>query len=114
MNADSLSTGTSYEVNLYMRASAMPKIDQKNVGMRLEALRLALDMTRAEFAQSFDLDPSSYTKTVNGEKALRSHAAFAIAEQWGVSMDYLFRGRLTDIDAALRSKILKNLNTQLE
>lgn len=90
---------------------AFPRIDMPGVGRRLEALRKAHNLTRKEFTDSFGLDPSSYTKTAAGEKQLRSEAAFAIAEQWGVSMDYLYRGSLTGIDDNLRATILKNLNT---
>ena len=81
------------------------------VGRRLEALRHALDLSRKDFANSFGLDPSNYTKTVDGEKQLRSEAAYAIAERWGVTMDYLFRGRLAELPEHLRESILKNLNT---
>ena len=89
----------------------MPRIDMLGVGRRLEALRHALDLSRKDFANSFGLDPSSYTKTVDGEKQLRSEAAYAIAERWGVTMDYLFRGRLAELPEHLRESILKNLNT---
>ena len=88
----------------------MPRIDMAGVGRRLEALRHALGLSRKAFSDSFGLDPSSYTKTVDGEKQLRSEAAYAIAEQWGVSMDYLFRGRLADLPEHLRESILKQLN----
>lgn len=88
----------------------IPRIDMAGVGRRLEALRLALGLSRKDFSDSFGLDPSSYTKTVDGEKQLRSEAAYAIAEQWGASMDYLFRGRLSDLPEHLRESILKNLN----
>ncbi|HAR50386.1 helix-turn-helix transcriptional regulator [Roseovarius nubinhibens] len=90
----------------------MPKIDMPGVGRRLEALRLALDLNRREFSESFGLDPSSYTKTAEGEKSLRTQHAFAIAERWSVSMDYLFRGRLSDIPDHLREAILSHLNGQ--
>ena len=89
----------------------MPRIDMAGVGRRLEALRLALGLSRKAFSDSFGLDPSSYTKTVDGEKQLRSEAAYAIAERWNVSMDYLFRGRLADLPEHLRESILKTLNT---
>lgn len=88
----------------------MPRIDMAGVGRRLEALRLALDLSRKDFASSFGLDPSSYTKTADGEKQLRSEAAFAIAERWDVSMDYIFRGRLIGLPEDLRDAILSNLN----
>jgi len=89
----------------------LPRIDMQSVGLRLEAMRHALDLSRKDFAVSFGLDPSSYTKTVDGEKQLRSEAAYVIAERWGVSMDYIFRGRLTDLPEHLRESILKHLNT---
>ncbi len=88
----------------------MPRIDMLGVGKRLEALRLALGLSRKEFSHSFGLDPSSYTKTADGEKQLRSEAGFAIAERWGVSMDYIYRGRLTGVPENLRETILSNLN----
>lgn len=89
----------------------MPRIDMAGVGRRVEALRHALGLSRKDFSDSFGLDPSSYTKTVDGEKQLRSEAAYAIAERWGVTMDYLFRGRLAELPEHLRESILKNLNT---
>ena len=88
----------------------MPQIDMAGVGRRLEALRQALNLSRKDFADSFGLDPSSYTKTVVGEKQLRSEAAYIIAESWGVSMDYIFRGRFTDLPEHLRESILKHLS----
>jgi transcriptional regulator with XRE-family HTH domain len=89
----------------------MPRIDMAGVGRRLEALREALGLSRKDFSDTFGLDASSYGKTAKGEKQLRSDAAYAISELWGVSMDYLFRGRLTDLPSDIRPKILKNLNT---
>lgn len=89
----------------------LPRIDMQSVGLRLEAMRRALSLSRQDFAISFGLDPSSYTKTVDGEKQLRSEAAYVIAERWGVSMDYIFRGRLSDLPEHLRESILKHLNT---
>lgn len=88
----------------------MPRIDHSGVGARLEALREALNLQRNEFAASFGLDPSSYTKTVSGSKVLRSEAGFVISEKWGVSMDFLYRGRMSDLPDNLRDSILTNLN----
>ena len=88
----------------------MPQMDLPGVGRRLEALRISLNLSRRDFANSFGLDPSSYTKTVDGEKPLRSQAGFAISEQWGVTMDYLYRGKLSDLPENLRESILNNLN----
>lgn len=81
-------------------------IDLESVGLRLEVLREALNINKRDFAQSFGLDASSYSKTIKGEKPLRAEAAFVIAEKWGVTMDYIYRGRLLglpdDLSEALR------------
>ncbi|WP_171043012.1 helix-turn-helix domain-containing protein [Maritimibacter alexandrii] len=92
----------------------LPRVDLDGVGRRLEALREALGLTRKEFAESFGLDASSYTKTAAGEKALRSEAGFIISERWGVSMDFLYRGRMNDLPDSLRQQILASLNGQAE
>ncbi len=92
----------------------MPQIDLAGVGQRLEALRQSIGLNSREFAASFDLDPSSYSKTAQGEKILRSQHAFIISERWNVSMDYIYRGRLHDLPTELRDKILKHLNSDDE
>jgi len=92
-------------------AAKLPQIDLKGVGSRLDALREALDLPRGEFATTFGVDPSSYTKIANGTKPLKSEHAYAISERWGVSMDFLYRGRLADLPAELRESILKALNS---
>jgi len=42
--------------------NGMPQIDKVGVGLRLEALRHALGLSRKLFSESFGLDPSSYTR----------------------------------------------------
>ena len=81
------------------------KIDLVSVATRLEQLRVALDLDKGKFAQSFGLDASSYSKVIQGTKPLKVDHAFRISERWGVSMDYLYRGRLTDLPASLATKL---------
>lgn len=69
-------------------------IDLEGVGERLELVREALDLEKGEFAASFDVDPSSYSKIIQGKKPLKAEMAFEISERWGITMDYLYRGRL--------------------
>lgn len=86
-------------------------IDPDRVAERLEAIRLALGLTGKDFAHSFGCDPSSYSKIIRGEKPLKADMGYAIAERWGVPMDYLYRGRLTDLPESL-AKALRNNETQ--
>ncbi|MEL5877682.1 helix-turn-helix transcriptional regulator [Cereibacter sphaeroides] len=93
--------------------SRLPKIDQAGVARRLEALRDALGLDKGEFAQSFGLDPSSYSKVLQGKKPLKSEYGHAIAEGWGVSMDFIYRGDMSRIDDTLRAKVMQNLTAPM-
>lgn len=91
--------------------SSLPKIDLPGVGRRLDALRKALGLQKGDFADTFGLDRSSYSKVIKGEKPLTSDYAYIIAQRWGAPMDYLYKGDLSRIDEALRAKIIDNLNS---
>ncbi|MEY8117627.1 helix-turn-helix domain-containing protein [Falsihalocynthiibacter sp. BN13B15] len=67
------------------------------VGERLAALRNHYKLNKADFADSVGIDRSSYTKIENGTKPLKADMAYIIAEKWGISMDFIYRGRLTEL-----------------
>ncbi len=90
--------------------SKLPQIDHEGVAERLECLRLALELDKGAFAQSFGLDPSSYSKVIAGAKPLKTDHAYTIAERWGVSMDFLYRGDLSRIPEHLRRTIITSLS----
>lgn len=92
----------------------MPQVDLDAVAARLEALRVALGLNKGSFAQSFGLDESSYSKVLKAVKPVKSEYGFAIAQIWGVSMDYIYRGDLSRLDESLRAKIIANLNARDE
>lgn len=84
------------------------------VGMRLEALRRHHGKTRAEFAESVHIDATSYGRIEKGLKPLKADMAYRIAERWGVTMDFLYRGRLTEIPPNLADAIMANLTKDQE
>jgi len=92
----------------------LPKIDQPGVAARLEAIRLAVGLDKGVFAQSFGLDPSSYSKVINSTKPLKSEYGFAISERWGVPMDFIYRGDLSRIPEDFRNKIMTHLTARQE
>lgn len=79
------------------------------VGKRLAALRNHHHMNKAHFADSVGIDRSSYIYIERGSKPLKADMAFKIAERWGVSMDFLYRGRLTELPETLANDLIKNL-----
>lgn len=84
------------------------------VGRRLKALREHREKTRAEFAESVSIDATSYGKIEKGTKPLKADMAYRIAERWGVSMDFLYRGRLTELPETLADSLMKNLTDDQE
>lgn len=86
----------------------MTQIDPKAVAERLTRLREYHGKSRAEFADSVEIDRSSYSKIEKGEKPLKADMAFAIAERWGVTMDFLYRGRLTELPMNLAQALMPN------
>ena len=84
------------------------------VGLRLQALRHYHGKTRAEFADSVSINATSYGRIEKGLKPLKADMAYRIAERWGVSMDFLYRGRLTELPGDLADNLMKNLTTPKE
>lgn len=75
------------------------RIDLDGVGLRLRAVRISTGLNAQDFAGSVDIDKSSYSKIEQGKKALNADMAYRVAQTWAVSMDFLYRGRLTDLPA---------------
>lgn len=92
-------------------APRIPQIDMPGVARRVTALRLISGLTQDAFAKSFGLDPSSYTKVMKSTKPLKSEHAFAIAERWGVTMDFIYRGDLSKMDETTRAKVIAALSS---
>lgn len=84
------------------------------VGRRLTALREYHGKNRADFAESVQIDATSYGRIEKGLKPLKADMAFRIAERWGVSMDFLYRGRLTELPESLADALMKNLTNDQE
>jgi len=67
------------------------------IAQRLEAIRLAHEFPKREFAQAIGLDPSSYSKVLSGTKPLKAEYALLAAERFNVPMDYIYRGKTADV-----------------
>lgn len=87
----------------------MPLIDLPGVTSRIEALREVHGLSKEAFSLSFGLDPSSYSKLLNHTKPLKSEHGFALAERWGVTMDFIYRGDLSRLPDDTRAKLIATL-----
>lgn len=77
------------------------RIDPVGIGERLRAIRESEQMQSGEFALSVGIDPSSYSKIEQGKKALKMEMGYQVAERYGVTMDFIYRGRLNDLPQKL-------------
>lgn len=86
-------------------------VDPMMVAKRLVALREALGLSKAEFADAIGLDRSSYTKVEKGVKPLLPPLAFRIYELYGVDMNYVYLGRIGDVPSSLSKKLTAALTS---
>lgn len=88
-----------------------PESRPERVGPRVTALRESLALSRAQFADSIALDRSSMTKVESGTMGLDIGVGVTIAALYGVGLDYIYRGDLSDVPADLRPKLMTELVT---
>lgn len=81
------------------------------VGPRITAIRAALGMEKAEFADSLEYDRSSLTKVEKGTMGLDIAVGEKISALYGIGLDYIYRGELSDLPQSLRAKVLTELST---
>jgi transcriptional regulator with XRE-family HTH domain len=80
------------------------------VGERVTAMRMALHLSKAEFADAISLDRSTLTKIEAGKKGLDIVVGARIAEIYGFGLDYIYRGTLTDVPETQRSIVLSEIH----
>ena len=93
-------------------SALIPKASRPDrVGPRITALREALPMQKGEFADSIELDRSTLTKIEKGDAGLDIAMGIKITTHYGVGLDFIYRGDLTDVPAAIRPRLMVELAT---
>lgn len=82
------------------------------VARRLAALRSALGLTKAQFADIIEIDRSSYVRIEQGAKPLLPPTALRIHQLYGVDMNFLYLGHLSGLPQSLSSKVTTLLTAQ--
>ncbi len=80
------------------------------IGLRLKTLRLAHDLTQAEFAKSLGIAQSAYSQYENAKKRPSLENARAICDIYNLTLDWLYDGNT----AGLPLQLVKLLNPQQE
>lgn len=79
------------------------------VGPRVTAIRATLELSKAAFADSVELDRSSLTKIEKGEAGLDIAVSERLANLYGFGLDFVYRGDLDDVPLSLRANLVRNL-----
>lgn len=83
------------------------------VARRLRALREALGLNKADFADAIGIDRSSYTKIENGTKPLLPPTAYKIWRLYGVDMNYIYLGQVGGVPSNLSKELTTALSGAL-
>jgi len=82
------------------------------VGLRLTAARLAVGFdVRMHLADDLEIDRSALTKYELGQRLLPDYIAVRFCDRYGITLDWLYRGRPDGIEQPLRSEILRRFDT---
>lgn len=69
---------------------------QKEIGMRLKALRDERGLRQKDLADRLGVTPAAYGKFEAGDRGLNSEYCIALADYYGISCDYILRGINSD------------------
>ena len=97
-----------------MEESAMEPIHPKQVGRRLLAICKALGMLKGHFADSVEIDRSSFTKMTKGEKPLLPPEAWKIYKRYRIDLNFIYGGHLDGVPEHLSRKLTAALQSQNE
>lgn len=86
-----------------------PETQPPAVGKRLRAFREALCMSQAEFADAIGLDRSSMTRIEKGNAGLSIRTGMIVRRLYGVGLDFIYMGDLSDLPFDLRAAVLDKL-----
>ena len=84
----------------------------ERVGPRISALREALELSKASFADTIELDRSSLSKIEQGKAGLDIAVGERIAALFGVGLDFIYRGDLSDLPSNLKPEVMRLLVRQ--
>lgn len=95
---------------LVAAAILSPEMHPDRVGERITAIRETLNMTKAAFADSIALDRSTLTKVEAGTKGLDIAMGAKIADLYGIGLDFIYRGILSDAPLEIRAALAENMH----
>jgi DNA-binding XRE family transcriptional regulator len=87
----------------------MKEISRIEIIKRIEWLRLELGLSKSDFAKSFGVARNTYGNWVkSGEQVIPLTASISICIKYGVSLDFIYFGKIRDLPVELFDKWIKS------
>lgn len=78
---------------------------QKEVGQRLAATVGALGVRDADAARALEINPQRWSNYTNGHRPISVDLAISLCERYGLTLDWIYRGRIDGLPVALADKL---------
>ncbi len=79
--------------------------DQKALGRRLALTREALGLTAAQLCKRIDCKPNRWSQYESGDRRITLEIADRLCDEFGLTMDWIYRGNRALLPDAIRVKI---------
>jgi ribosome-binding protein aMBF1 (putative translation factor) len=77
----------------------------KSLAARLKTTREALELSAAELCRRIDCKANRWSQYEGGERKITLEVANALCDEFGLSLDWIYRGNPAQLPHALRIKI---------
>lgn len=77
----------------------------KSLAHRLKITREALELTAAELCKTIDVKPNRWSQYESGERRITLDVATRLCDEFGLSLDWIYRANPAALPNALRLKI---------
>lgn len=85
----------------------------KEIGDRLRAFRGTLGINQKDFAKKHNFSPTQYTNWETGERRIPPEKAMVLEERYGLTLDFIYIGRLRTLPHNLAEALYDNPSVNL-
>ena len=99
------------KIRFWNRGCSMPASSRANeivkIGDRLRAVREALELSQSDVARAIDVRANTYNQWEHGKRLIDPLVASRLCDQFGVTMDWIYRGNMSSLPHHLAEKLVR-------
>lgn len=77
------------------------------IGDRLRAVREALELSQTDISRAIGVRANTYNQWENGKRLIDPLVASRLCDQFGVTMDWIYRGNMSSLPQHLAAKLVR-------